>query len=99
LKLNGTHILLVYDNDVNILKESVHTIQENSEALLVASTVFGLEVNANETNYMVMYREESAGRNHCMKIDKSSIERVEEFRYLVTILTTQNSIQEEIKSR
>jgi len=34
-----------------------------------------------------------------MKIDKSSIERVEEFKYLVTTLTNQNSIQEEIKSR
>ena len=34
-----------------------------------------------------------------MKIDNSSIERVEEFKYLGTTLTDQNSIQEEIKSR
>src|SRR5215510_7903453 len=34
-----------------------------------------------------------------MKIDNSSIERVEEFKYLRTTLTNQNSIQEEIKSR
>ena len=34
-----------------------------------------------------------------MKIDKSSIERVEEFKYLGTTLTNKNSIQEEIKSR
>jgi hypothetical protein len=34
-----------------------------------------------------------------VKIDNSSIERVEEFRYLGTTLTDQNSIQEEIKSR
>src|SRR5215469_17627429 len=34
-----------------------------------------------------------------MKIDKSSIERVEEFKCLGTTLTNQNSIQEEIKSR
>jgi len=34
-----------------------------------------------------------------MKIDKSSIERVEEFKYLATTLTNQISIQEEIKSR
>ena len=34
-----------------------------------------------------------------MKIDNSSIERVEEFKYLGTTLTNQNSIQEEIKSR
>ena len=34
-----------------------------------------------------------------MKIDSSSIERVEEFKYLGTTLTNKNSIQEEIKSR
>ena len=34
-----------------------------------------------------------------MKIDNSSIGRVEEFKYLGTTLTNQNSIQEEIKSR
>jgi hypothetical protein len=34
-----------------------------------------------------------------MKIDNSSIERVEGFKYVGTTLTDQNSIQEEIKSR
>jgi hypothetical protein len=33
LKLNGTHQLLVYAIDVNILGESVHTIREKAEAL------------------------------------------------------------------
>ena len=34
-----------------------------------------------------------------MKIHNSSIERLEEFKYLGTTLTDQNSIQEEIKNR
>jgi hypothetical protein len=34
-----------------------------------------------------------------MRIDNSSIERVEEFKYLGTTLTNKNCIQEEIKSR
>ena len=33
-----------------------------------------------------------------MKIDNSSIERVEEFKYLGTTLTNKNSNQEKIKS-
>ena len=34
-----------------------------------------------------------------MKMDNNPIERVEEFKYLGTILTNQNSIEEEIKIR
>jgi hypothetical protein len=34
-----------------------------------------------------------------MRIDNRLFERVEEFKYLGTTLTNQNSIQEEIKSR
>jgi hypothetical protein len=34
-----------------------------------------------------------------IKIDNSSLERVEEFRYLETTLTNQNSIRDEIKRR
>jgi len=48
---------------------------------------------------MTVSRDQNAGRIHSMKMDNSSIERVEEFKYLGAILTNQNSIQEEIKSR
>ena len=46
-----------------------------------------------------MQAKQCAGRSHSMKIHNSSFERVEEFRYLGTTLTGQNSIQEEIKRR
>jgi len=99
LKLNGTHQLLAYADDVNILGGSVRTVKENAEALVVATKEIGLEVNADKTKYMVMSRDQNAERCHSMKIDNSSIERVEEFQYLGTTLTNNNSIQEEIKSR
>jgi len=54
---------------------------------------------ADKTRYMIMSRDQSTGQSHSMKIDNSSIERVEEFKYLGTTLRNQNSIQEEIKSR
>jgi hypothetical protein len=46
-----------------------------------------------------MSRDQNERRSYSMKIDSSSIERVEEFKYLGTTLTYKNSIQEEIKSR
>jgi hypothetical protein len=47
---------------------------------------------------MVMSRNQNAGQNHNIKVDKKSFERVERFKYLGTTLPNQNSIQEEIKS-
>jgi len=48
---------------------------------------------------MVMSRDQNAGRNHSVRIDNSTFGRVEEFKYLRTSLTIQNSIREEIKCR
>jgi len=70
---------LVYADDVNILGGSVHIIGENTEALVVASKETGLEVNAVKIKYMVMSRDQNAGRCQNIKIDNSSFERVEEF--------------------
>ena len=84
MKLNGTHQLLVCADDVIILGGRVHTVKENSEALIVVSKEIGLEVNADKTKYMLMSRDENAGRSHIMRIDNGSFERVEEFKYLGT---------------
>jgi hypothetical protein len=86
LKLNGTHQLLAYADDVNILGGSVHTVKENAEALVVATKEIGLEVNADKTKYMVMSRDRNAGRDDRVMIDNICIERVEKFKYLGTTL-------------
>ena len=54
LKLNGTHQLLAYADDVNILGGSIHILKENAEALVAATRQSGLEVSADKTKYMVM---------------------------------------------
>jgi hypothetical protein len=48
LKLNGTHQLLVYVDDVNKLSRSVHTIQKNTKTLVGDCKEIGLEVNADK---------------------------------------------------
>jgi len=99
LKLNGTHQLLAYADDINILGGNIRTEKENAEALVAATREIGLEVSADKTKYMVVSRDQNAGRIRSVRIDNSTFERVEEFKYLGTTLTNQNSITEEIKSR
>jgi len=67
LNLNGTHQLLAYADDVNILGGNIHTIKENAEAFLLSSKETGPEVNAYKTKYMVMSRDQNAGRSHNTK--------------------------------
>jgi len=92
LKLNGTHQFLAYTDDVNILGGSIRAVKENAGALVVAAKKIGLEVNADKTKYMVISLDQIARRTHSMKIDNSSFESVDEFKYLGTTLTNQNSI-------
>jgi len=61
LKLNGTHQLLTYADDVNVLGGSIHTLKETAEALVAATREIGLEVSADKTKYMVMSRDQNAG--------------------------------------
>jgi hypothetical protein len=90
---------VVYADGINILGGSLHTIQENTETLVVASKEIGLELDAHNTRYMVISRGQNGGRSDRLKIDNSSFERAEGFKYLGTTLTNKNSIDDEIKSR
>jgi hypothetical protein len=65
----------------------------------VAGREIGLEVNVDKNKYMVISRNQNAGQSHSIKIDHSTFEMVEEFKYLGTTLANQNSVQKEIKCR
>jgi len=96
---------LYFDNEFYIFKATelyipsvflhIHTLKENAEALVAATR----ETGADNTKNMVMSLDKNAGRIHSLRIDNSTFERVEEFKYLGKTLTNQNSIVEEIKSR
>jgi hypothetical protein len=48
MKINRTHQLLVYVDDVNILGGSVHTIKKNIDAIIIVIMETGLELNADK---------------------------------------------------
>jgi hypothetical protein len=99
LKLNGTHQLLVYADDVNLLGDNIDAIKKNMETLINASKEVGLEVNTKKTKYMLLSRHRHAGQSYDIKIANRCFENVAKFRYLGTTITNQNMIQDEIKRR
>jgi hypothetical protein len=99
LELNGTHQILVYADDINLLGDSLNTIKENTETPLKASWDVGLETNAGKTKYMIMSRLPNSGQNQNKRIANESFENVAKFRHLGTTLTDQSAVHNEIKSR
>jgi hypothetical protein len=89
LKLNGEHQLLLYADDLNVVGEIMDTIQK---ALLDASKEVVLEVNLENTKYMLVSCCQTAGQEHSIKIVNRSFEYVAKFTYLGTTVTDQNDI-------
>jgi hypothetical protein len=71
---------LVYADDVNCLGGSVNTIKENSETLLDASRDIGLEINVENTKYMIMSPHPNLGKNWTIRIANESFENVATFK-------------------
>jgi len=94
----GELYLYLNADDISILGGSVHTVEKSAENLVVASKETGLEVNADKSQYMVTSGDQNVGRSHSIKIDNTSFERVEEFKYLGTALRNQNCSEEELKA-
>ena len=60
---------------------SIHTVKENAEALVAAGREIGLEVSADKTKYVDMSRDQIAERIHSVRMNNSTFERLEEFKY------------------
>jgi hypothetical protein len=96
-ELNGTHQLLAYGDDVNIVREN-KDINKNMESLDARKEV-GLEVNPEKTKYMLISRSQKRGQKHSIKTLNWSFEDVAKFKYFRTTLTDQNCMHEETKGR
>jgi hypothetical protein len=96
LKLNGTHHLLAYADDVNLLGDNIDTANKNTEILIDASKEVSLEVNVKKIKY-VLSRDQNAGRIPDIKIEDRLFEIVPRFKYFGTILKNKNLLHVKIK--
>jgi hypothetical protein len=51
LKMSGTHQLLAYADDVNLLGDNTDTVKKNTETLIDASNEASLEINIEIRKY------------------------------------------------
>jgi hypothetical protein len=63
LKLNGTHQLLAYADDVNLLGDNIDTINKNAETLINTNKEVGLETDVKKTKYVLLSRHQNVGQN------------------------------------
>jgi hypothetical protein len=96
LKLNRTHQLLVYADDVNLLGDNMASIEKNTEILIGTSK--GGWSRSKRRVYVVLSSPECR-EIHDIKRGNRCFENVEQFRYLGTTITNQNLILGEIKRR
>jgi hypothetical protein len=54
LKLNTTHQVLIYADDVNLLGDNIDTTKKNTETVIDASKEVPLEVKREKTKHMLM---------------------------------------------
>jgi hypothetical protein len=84
LKLNGTHQLLAYADDVNLLGDNIDTIKKITKTLVDGSMEVGLEINVEKTKYMLLSCHQNVGQKQDIKIANRSFENVSQFKYLGT---------------
>jgi hypothetical protein len=58
--LSGTHQLLVYADDENLLGDLIDTVKKNKVTLIDDSKEVGLEINMDKTKYMLLSHHQSA---------------------------------------
>jgi hypothetical protein len=75
LKLNGTHKLLPYVDDVNLLGNNTDTVKKNTETLTYSSKVSCLEINIETTMYMPLSHHQNACQNCGVKTGNSVFEK------------------------
>jgi hypothetical protein len=66
--LNGTHQVLAYADNMNLLGDDIGNISTNTETSIDASKEVCIEVNVEKTKYVLVSRDQNADQNCNIKI-------------------------------
>jgi hypothetical protein len=66
------------------LGDNIHTVNKNTEITFYSSKDVGLEVNAEKTKHLLLFRDQNAGQNRHISIANRQFENVAEFKHLET---------------
>jgi hypothetical protein len=89
LKLNGTHQLLAYAVDVNLLGDNIDTIKKITEPLIEVRKEVGLEINIDKTKYILLSRLQHVGQNREIEIANRSLDLLGS-RYRAMVVTCEH---------
>jgi hypothetical protein len=91
LDMNGTHQVLAYADNVNLLGVDIRTIKGKVEILFIGCNYIGLAINTRKTKYMEVGRHQGMMEDEHIKEGSNSYEIMITFNYFGS-LKNQNSI-------
>jgi hypothetical protein len=81
LKFNGTHQLLAYVDDVNLLGDNTDTTKKNTETFIGSCKEIGLKINIEKAKHLLLSHHLNAFKNPSHKIANKLFENVSQFKY------------------
>jgi len=89
----------VYADDVMLVTRTKQTLTNTFQKLKQEAEKYGLAINQNKTKYMRHSRTQTCGTDIEIETEGMKTEEVNNVKYLGTIVTKDNLIEEEIKER
>lgn len=97
MEMVGADTILAFADDVVILGDTLEQVRTDTSRFLHNAEKIGLVVNDEKTKYLVVSRRRDLPPS--IDVDRHTFERVEEFKYLGSILTNKSEVTKEVQQR
>ena len=102
-QVGGIHIVetrcdrLAYADDIDFCRENIQEIDRKLNVFREAASEVGLEINETKTKVLKVSRQNRVFGN--IRCGNMELEAVESFKYLGSMVTAENRVEEEVKQR